>query len=342
MPMLTIGVVGPDYPDSFADNIACGFEDLGHRAIMLDSGRKARFTRSKVAGVAREMLMRSASVASRLQKRPLLAAAREQNIDAFVVVDGNVTPESADALGDIARPLCFWYPDPVSSLGRQSMFQASYDAVFAKEPRLVGPARDIAGFPAHYLPQACNPRWHRVPPEEVSPAPHLVVMGNYYPYRIRLLERLHRAAIPMRLYGNPFPRWMPSPMLAPIHTGSYLTRDEKARVFRGAAGVLNVLHPAEMDGLNTRLYEATACGGCVISEDRGHLGEYYREGMEVLSFTSFDELVDQARWCIDHPDEARQVGDRATVRAHAEHTFAHRLVELLRIVALEQWNLGEP
>jgi spore maturation protein CgeB len=338
--MLTIGVVGPHFPDSFADNIACGFEDLGHRAILLNTGRHALFTRSKAAGVAREMLVRSASVARRLQ-RPLLQAAREQHVDAFVVVDSNVTPESADALGDIARPLCFWYPDAVSNIGRQSMFQASYDAVFSKEPRLVGPARDIAGFPAHYLPQACNPRWHRVPTNEVSHDPHLVVMGNYYPYRIRMLERLHRAAVPMRLYGNPFPRWTPSPTLAPLHTGSYVTREAKARVFRGAAAVLNVLHPAEMDGMNTRLYEATACGGCVISEDRGHLGTQYQVGTEVLAFTSFDELVDQARWCLDHPDEARQVGDRAAVRAHAEHTFAHRVVDLLHIVALQHRGSDE-
>ena len=339
--MLTIGVVGPQYPDSFAENIACGFEDLGHRAVVLSAGRPALFSWSKAAGAVGEMAMRSQRAGSLLQKRPLVEAARRHHFDAFVVVDSAVTPESAEALGEIARPLCFWYPDAVSNLGRQSMFQASYDAVFSKEPRLVGPARDIAGLPTHHLPEACNPRRHRVPPGPVDPEPHLVVMGNYYPYRIRLLERLHRAGVPMRLYGNPFPRWMPSPTLAPLHTGRYVSGDEKARVFRGAAGVLNALHPAEIDGLNTRLFEATASGGCVISEDRAELGEYYRVGEEVLAFTSFDELVEQARWCIDHPDDARQVGDRAAARALAEHTFAHRLVELLEVVGLDGHGAGE-
>jgi spore maturation protein CgeB len=287
------------------------------------------------------MLRRSARAATLLQRRPLLEGTRGQHFDAFVVVDSTLTPETVDVLGEIARPLCFWYPDAVSNLGRQTMFQGSYDAVFAKEPRLVDTAREIAGLPAHYLPEACNPRWHRVPPGEIDHDPHLVVMGNYYPYRIRLLERLHRAGVPMRLYGNGFPRWMPSPALAPLHTGSYLAGAAKARVFRSAAGVLNALHPAEMDGLNTRLFEATACGGCVISEDRGHLGEHYRVGDEVLAFRSFDELVDQARWCIDHPDEARRIGDTAAVRARDEHTFAHRLAELLEVVGLDQHRTGD-
>lgn len=339
--MLTIGVVGPQYADSFAENIACGFEDLGHRAVRLCVGPPSLFSRSKAAGFATEMAMRSPRAATMMQTRPLLEAARRQRLDAFVVVDSNVTPGSTDALGEIARPLCFWYPDALSNLGRQSMFQASYDAVFSKEPRLVDPARNIAGFPAHSLPEACSPGWHRVPPGVVHSEPHLVVMGNYYPYRIRLLERLHGAGVPMRLYGNPFPRWMRSPTLAPLHTGRYVTGHEKARVFRGAAGVLNALHPAEIDGFNKGLYEATACGGCVISEHRAMLGEHYQVGEEVLAFASFDELVDLARWCIEHPEEARKIGDRGSERAHREHTFAHRLVELLRIVGLDEHRADE-
>lgn len=333
--MLTIGVVGPQYPDSLADNVVCGLEDLGHRAIPLDGAPLLRGSRPRAGAVLAEVVQRSARAGAALQARPLLAIAHRHRFDGFVVVDSLLTPATVDALGEVARPLCFWYPDAVSNLGRQAMFHARYDAVFFKEPRLVGPARDIAGYPAHYLPEACNPRWHRVPSPDVDHEPHLAVLGNYYPYRVRLLERLHRAGIPMRLYGNPLPRWMPSPALAPLHTGRYVTGAEKAHVVRGAAAVLNPLHPAEIDGLNNRLFEATACGACVLSEHRAELANHYGVGEEVLSFTSFDELVDQARWCIANPGDARRIGDRAALRAHAEHTYAHRLRELLRIAGLE-------
>lgn len=333
--MLTIGVVGPHYPDSFANNIVCGLEDLGHRAIPLDGAPVLRGSRPRAGAVLAEVVQRSARAGVVLQARPLLAVARRHPFDGFVVVDSLLTPATVDALGEVARPLCFWYPDAVSNLGRQAMFRASYDAVFSKEPRLVGPARDLAGYPAHYLPEACNPRWHRVPTPDVPCEAHLVVLGNYYPYRIRLLERLHSAGVPMRLYGTPLPRWMSSPTLAPLHTGSYVTGAEKARILRGGAAVLNPLHPAEIDGLNNRLFEATACGGCVLSEHRAELDNLYRVGEEVLSFTSFDELVDQARWCLARPADARRIGDRAAVRAHAEHTYGHRLQELLRVVGLK-------
>lgn len=100
--------------------------------------------------------------------------------------------------------------------------------------------------------------------------------------------------------------------------------------------MLNALHPAEIAGVNARLYEATASGGCVNSEGSGHLGVQYCVGEEFLPSTSFDEFVDQARWCIDQSDEVRQIGDLATRRDHPELTLAYRLVELLEVAGLGQ------
>ncbi len=50
---------------------------------------------------------------------------------------------------------------------------------------------------------------------------------------------------------------------------------DKARVFREAAAVLNNLHPAEMRGVNARLFEATASGAAVLCERRPVLDELF-------------------------------------------------------------------
>jgi spore maturation protein CgeB len=52
-------------------------------------------------------------------------------------------------------------------------------------------------------------------------------------------------------------------------------------------------------------------------------------GREVASFDSFDDLVDRARWMLDHPDDVRAMGDRAAARSHADHTYDNRLGTLL-------------
>ena len=57
--------------------------------------------------------------------------------------------------------VAFWFPDAVSSFGRQKMLLAPYDAMFFKEPHVVERLRATLDLPVHYLPQGCNPRWHR-------------------------------------------------------------------------------------------------------------------------------------------------------------------------------------
>ena len=59
------------------------------------------------------------------------------------------------------------------------------------------------------------------------------------------------------------------------HTGRYLAREEKARVFRSAAGVLNTMHLAEVNGVNARLFEAAGCGAAVLTEFRSTVPELF-------------------------------------------------------------------
>jgi hypothetical protein len=74
--------------------------------------------------------------------------------------------------------------------------------------------------------------------------------------------------IPLKLYGGPFPRWIRDTPSRGVHAGRVVIGEEKARVFRGAVGVLNNLHPGEIDGVNARLFEAAGCGAAVLCEMR--------------------------------------------------------------------------
>ena len=89
--------------------------------------------------------------------------------------------------------------------------------------------------------------------------------GNMYPSRVRLVERLIAKGIPLRLYGGGFPRWVGETSARVAHPGRYVAREEKARIFRSAADVLNTMHSAEVSGVNARLLEAAGCGAAVLT-----------------------------------------------------------------------------
>jgi spore maturation protein CgeB len=323
---MRVGVIGPLGPDRFADNVGDALTRIGHTVTYLGpshvQGRQRQLNR--VIELARHA---SPDLDERMQ-RQLGQHAIKAECEVVINLDLNLLPETVRHIRRSGAKVAFWFPDHVSNLGRQLMLLAEYDVVFFKDRLLVERLEALLGLPVRYLPQGCNPRWHR-PTCAAGTEPYLVLAGHMYPSRLRLLERLIEKGIPLRLYGAGFPRWIGPTKAQEFHTGRIIRRQEKAKVFRQAAGVLNNLHPAEMNGVNSRLFEAAGCGAAVLTESRPVVSELFDVGREVLAFADFDELVDQATRLLNEPGLTAQIGDAGARRAHRDHTYDLRVAEAL-------------
>lgn len=324
--MSRIGVIGPVAPDYFADNISDALQHLGHVVTQLGSAHHRGRSRlvDRTAGLARQALPR---LDERAQDR-IVQAALEAECEIVINLDAYLVPRIVTRLRNSGARVAFWFPDHVANLGRQLMLLAPYDAIFFKEPFLTDRLRAMLGLPVYYLPQACNPRWHR-PVAQAGTEPYLVIAGNMYPSRVRLLDRLIAKGIPLRLYGSGFPRWIGETACRAAHTGRYVAREDKARIFRSAAGVLNTMNLAEVSGVNARLFEAAGCGAAVLTDFRSTVPELFAVGKEVLVFHDFDDLVEQATRLLSERDLTARLGDAATQRAHRDHTYDLRLTTIL-------------
>ena len=228
--------------------------------------------------------------------------------------------------------VAYWSPDPVTSLGRSLMLLGPYDALFFKEPHLVERLRANTDLPVYYLPEACNPRWHR-PSGSVARDPCLVMVGNMYPSRLKLLERLMAKGIPLRVYGSEFPRWIGESQVRTVYAGRSVLGAEKATIYRSAGVVLNTMNLQEIDGVNGRLFHAAGCGAAVLTEFRPALPDLFDIGAELLTYRNFDELVNQATRILADPGLAGRLGDAAAERAHRDHIHELRLQIILEKVA---------
>jgi spore maturation protein CgeB len=321
---MRIGVIGPDFPDSFADNVTDALRRMGHETDAL--GSTYSIDTSRFGKVVTQVAQGSPSSALFLQRRTVARATRVR-YDVIISLEASLVPEAIQRIRRNGTRLALWFGDPVGNLGRQWMFLADYDLICFKDSELVRRCQSLLAVNMIYLPEACNTSWHR--PSAVAIEPTVVVAGNMYAVRLRLCERLVRAGIPLRIYGPPWARWLRSELLEPCYTGKYVAREEKARVFRAAGLLLNNLQLGELVSVNCRLFEAAGCGAAVLTEYRPDLDDLFEAEKEVATFRAFDELVDKIRWMLDHPDEARLMGDRAAVRAHADHTYEQRLHTLL-------------
>lgn len=325
---MRVSVLGADWLDSFANNIASGLVDLGH-AVTSHGDLRPRGS-GRWASVIVDSAFRSHSLDARWQDR-LIDGVLTANPDVVICADGRVTPAAVARLKAAGIRTAMWFPDAVVNLGRMTMLAAPFDVLAFKDPTLVTHLQTCYTQHVRYLPEACNPRWH-TPPPGVTPGPGpVVVVGNVYPSRMILLQRLHADGVPLLIYGSGFPRWAEPGPLQALHTFEHVTGPRKAMVFRNASAVLNNLHPAEI-GTNARLFEAAGSGAVVLAEHRPALDKLF-EPDELQIFRAYDELVETALAASRGEVDGRAIGDRAAARAHAQHRYVDRLSQLLEWVS---------
>jgi spore maturation protein CgeB len=321
---MRVGVIGQTWPDAFAAHIIAGLSALGHDPVPLGSARSRGPYTSRSAMIIRRALP---GLDERAQRR-IARSALENDCAAVINVEQDLLPSVVRQIRRGGAKVALWFPDSLANLGRQLVLLAPYDALFFKDPYLVRRLRATLGLPVFYLPEACASRSSPLPGTPGADR-HLVIAGNMYPSRIRLLERVLAAGIPLRLYGPGFPRWAgPTPLRA-VHAGRCIFEAEKAEVFRSAVAVLNNLHPGEIESVNARLFEAAAAGAAIVTEYRPALTDLFAVGDEVLAFDDFDELVSQANRLLRDDGLSGKLGDAAARRAQQNHTYEKRLTVLL-------------
>lgn len=323
-------VVGPLDADSFADNVISALRQMGHEVFAAGPARHT--PRNPRLSNAVHILSDRVASLDEASQRHVVEAAEQHKPSVVLTMDSRLRPATVAKLKAHAGRVALWFPDHVANLGRHEAFLAPYDRIFLKNPDLVRQLQTVHGLPVAYMPEAANPLWHH-PVGDYGTDPHIVVAGNVHPTRAILLRRLLDAKVPIRIYGPALAGWIDFPDVRAAQVGRSVHREEKSKVFRGARGVLNNLHPAEWSGSNCRLFEAAACGAAVLTEWRPAMSDLFDREAELVPWATFDELVDQCRFVLADDLPAAPIADAASARALRDHTYDIRLNEILQALA---------
>jgi spore maturation protein CgeB len=77
------------------------------------------------------------------------------------------------------------------------------------------------------------------------------------------------------------------------------------------------------------IFEAAACGACILVQDFDELHNYFKPGQEIVTYISEQDAVDKAHYFRKNPGHAIEIGQAARRRVLAEHTWEHRWRKVL-------------
>jgi len=227
-------------------------------------------------------------------------------------------------------------PDALTTFEYQQIFASPYDAYFTKDPFIVDFMKNKMGLNTFYLPEAFNPRVHKMPNvdrEELEKKTGIdvVAFGSIYPYRANMVSLLLNAGIDVTLFGTPDKRFA-KPEIEKNFRNEYITGDRKAEVLYGSKIVFNNFHYAEIQSANVKFFEISGIGGFQICDYKPVLEEYSKIPVEQFTYKSIGEAIDLIKYYLDKPSLRHKLALEQYNHFVLNHTYEHRINQLLQVL----------
>ena len=346
---LRIAVVGPIYGGSLPTTgfVVRALESLGHHVRWLDhSVHATSYHQLELLKNTQHRLALQSKYAEMLS-RITMAQLAEDPPD--LVLSLAQAPLILPVLEHLKRKrflTAMWFVENYRHLTYWQQLAAGYDFWFViQQAPCIAALKQAGAKNVHYLPMAADPSVHR--PLELTQAEReeygseVSFVGAGYANRRAIFPTLLRREWSFKLWGN---EWDGATDLTSVlqRNGARIDTDTCQKVFNASVVNLNLHSWAgtgfdpEGDFVNPRTFELAACGAFQLTDRRSLMPDLFAPN-EVATVSASEELSHEiARWLRD-PEQRLVMAGKARQRMLAEHTYAHRMRDLL-----SQIGVGSP
>jgi spore maturation protein CgeB len=225
-------------------------------------------------------------------------------------------------------PMIGWVGDLFGEPARQRA--AYFDAVGYTDSGLVALHSDMSlPTDAFFLPHAANPLLGEGEWTGAKRRPRLVFVGHPTPERLATVRALRQ---PVDLHG---PGWDVVRGGVHVVNARRIPLGRVGSLYRAHAAVLNIRNEKHvLNGLNQRHFDAFLCGAALISDPQTDLDHCFDIGSEVVVWREPAEIDAISARLRSDPDWAARLAANGRKRVLAEHTYAARLLSLIRIARI--------
>jgi spore maturation protein CgeB len=238
-----------------------------------------------------------------------------------------------------------WFGDSLLTPGIAAFVERNsgvYDFFFIIDDRRALERVRVRARRVETLPFACDPDLHRPPSlteeERARYGSPVTFVGTVIPSREKVLQALREFGL--RIWGPPrnaWGTWDPerSP-LGGVWQGRSAYGEEAVKIYAASDITLDIHflfgETLPICNVTPRVFEVPACGGFLLTNACEQLERLYALGTEMVCYRSLEELRRLIAYYLAHPEERREITTRASRRARQEHTFKHRLEEMLDLL----------
>jgi spore maturation protein CgeB len=204
------------------------------------------------------------------------------------------------------------------------------------------PRYKASGYDRVLLTQwAANPRI--CARRSTPPRYEAAFVGQAYGDRPAVIAALRRAGIDVRTWGASWRlrRWhtlarrcrlMSGRRYERIVDSTRLTQAEMVGVINASRINVNLSSAwrGQQNQIKGRNFEIPACGGFQLSGHADGIEEWFAPGKEIVCYRSTAELIELARYYLDHEPERAAIADAGYRRVMRDHTYEIRLRDLFR------------
>lgn len=344
---LHVAVVGPIYGGSLpiAHHVVNALEALGHRVTWLDQSPHHQSYES-FGGYrdARHRLTMQSRFADVLSLGTITHLAEDPPDLVLAMAQAPLTLAVLEHLRKKKFLTAMWFVENYRHLTYWQQLAAGYDYWFViQQTDCISALKRAGAHHVHYLPMAADPAVHR--PLELSKAEQeefgadVSFVGAGYQNRRTLLPRWLSKEWSFKLWGN---EWDGARDLMPVlqRGGARIDTETCMKVFNATAINLN-LHScggdsldAQADFVNPRTFELAACGAFQLVDDRSLMAGLFTAD-EMVCFKQAGDVPGLiSRWLHDAAGR-RTIAEAARARVLREHTYRHRVQDLLSAIGLD-------
>ncbi|MCP9442244.1 MAG: glycosyltransferase [Nitrospira sp.] len=345
---LHIAVVGPIYGGSLpvARYVVSALESLGHGVTWIDhSSHRQSYDRFNSYQEARHRLAMQSRFAELLSFDTVTRLAENRPDLVLAIAQAPLTAGVLEHVRKKKFPTAMWFVENYRHLTYWRQLASSYDYWFViQQGECVEAFRRAGARQVHYLPVAADADVHApcvlTDAERAEYGADVSFVGAGYRNRRALLPRWLSREWTFKLWGD---EWEGAAELAPVlqRGGARIDTETCRKVFNASTINLNIhsydgpsLDP-HADFVNPRTFELAGCGAFQLTDERTLLSDLFTE-QEVVRFRREDEVPKLIRrWLHDH-EARRAVAEAARRRVLAQHTYRHRMKELLAAIGVHQ------